>query len=212
MSQPAPRIDYFTYGDYCHWPDDERWELIDGQAYAMSPAPTRMHQEFVVELAAQIHPRLAGTSCHVYVAPFDVRLPRRNEADDQVDTVVQPDVAVICDPGKLDDKGCRGAPDWIIEILSPTSAAHDLIRKRALYERHGVREYWLLHPVDRVLTIYRLGQDGTYGTPDIRPLDEPTPVAIIPGLEIHWPAVAELGAGAGVGNPPSAVKGPPQKG
>ena len=75
-----------------------------------------------------------------------------------------------------------------------------------------MREYWLLHPVDRVLTIYRLGENGTYGTPDIRALDEPTPVAIIPGLEIHWPAVAELGAGAGVGNPPSAVKGPPQKG
>ena len=212
MSQPAPRIDYFTYGDYCHWPDDERWELIDGQAYAMSPAPTRMHQEFVVELARQIGNALQGHPCRIYVAPFDVRLPRRNEADDQVDTVVQPDVAVICDPCKLDDKGCRGAPDWIIEILSPSSAAHDLIRKRALYERHGVREYWLLHPVDRVLTIYRLGQDGTYGTPNIRPLDEPTPVAIIPGLEIHWPAVAELGAGAGVGNPPSAVKGPPQKG
>lgn len=212
MSQPAPRIDYFTYGDYCHWPDEERWELIDGQAYAMSPAPTRMHQEFVVELARQIGNALQGHPCKIYVAPFDVRLPRRNEADDQVDTVVQPDVAVICDPGKLDDKGCRGAPDWIIEILSPSSAAHDQIRKRALYERHGVREYWLLHPVDRVLTIYRLGQDGAYGTPDIRPLDEPTPVAIIPGLEIHWPAVAELGAGAGVGNPPSAVKGPPQQG
>ena len=75
-----------------------------------------------------------------------------------------------------------------------------------------MREYWLLHPVDRVLTIYRLGEGGAYGTPDIRALDEPTPVAIIPGLEIHWPAVAELGAGAGVGNPPSAVKGPPQKG
>jgi len=212
MSQPAPRIDYFTYGDYRRRPEDERWELIDGQAYALSPAPTRLHQEFVVELAAQIHPKLADTPCRLYVAPFDVRLPKRNEADDQVDTVVQPDVAVICDPRKLDDQGCRGAPDWIIEILSPASATHDQIRKRALYERHGVREYWLLHPVDRVLTIYRLGEDGAYGKPDIRALDEPTAVAVISGLEINWPAGAEPGTYAGVAHPPSGVKGPPQQG
>jgi Uma2 family endonuclease len=212
MSQPAPRIDYFTYGDYRRWPDEERWELIDGQAYAMSPAPTRLHQEFVVELARQIGNALQHHPCRVYVAPFDVRLPRRNEADDQVDTVVQPDVAVICDHRKLDDQGCRGAPDWIIEILSPSSATHDQIRKRALYERHGVREYWLLHPVDRVLTIYRLGEDGAYGAPDIRALDEPTPVAIIPGLEIHWPAGVGPDAVAGVAHPPSGVKGPPRQG
>jgi Uma2 family endonuclease len=212
MSQPAPRIDYFTYGDYRHWPDEERWELIDGQAFAMSPAPTRLHQEFVVELARQIGNALQHHPCRVYVAPFDVRLPRGSEADDQVDTVVQPDVAVICDPGKLDDQGCRGAPDRIIEILSPSSAAYDQIRKRALYERHGVREYWLLHPVDRVLIIYRLGADGAYGAPDIRALEEPTPVAVIPGLEIRWPAGAEPGAVAGVAHPPSGVKGTPQQG
>jgi Uma2 family endonuclease len=110
-----------------------------------------------------------------------------------VDTVVQPDVAVICDPRKLDDKGCRGAPDWIIEILSPASAAHDQIRKRVLYERHGVREYWLLHPVDRVLTIYRLGEDGAFGKPDIRTLEEPTPVGVIAELAIHWPPAVTLG-------------------
>jgi Uma2 family endonuclease len=187
MPQAARKIDYFSYGDYCQWPEGERWELIDGEAFAMAPAPTRLHQEFVVALAAQIHPHLEGTGCRIYVAPFDVRLPRKDEADARVDTVVQPDVAVICDPSKLDDKGCRGAPDWIIEILSPASAAHDQIRKRALYERHGVREYWLLHPVDRVLTIYRLGEDGTFGKPDIRALEEPTPVGVIAGMAIHWP-------------------------
>lgn len=161
--------------------------MIDGEAFAMAPAPTRLHQEFVVELARQIGNALQGQPCRVYVAPFDVRLPRQDEADALVDTVVQPDVAVICDPRKLDDKGCRGAPDWIIEILSPASAAHDQIRKRALYERHGVREYWLLHPVDRVLTIYRLGEDGAFGKPDIRALEEPTPVGVIAELAIHWP-------------------------
>jgi Uma2 family endonuclease len=187
MPQAARKIGYFSYGDYCQWPEEERWELIDGEAFAMAPAPTRLHQEFVVELARQIGNALQGPPCRVYVAPFDVRLPRQDEADAQVDTVVQPDVAVICDPRKLDDKGCRGAPDWIIEILSPASAAHDQIRKRALYERHGVREYWLLHPVDRVLTIYRLSEDGAFGKPDIRTLEEPTPASLIADLMIHWP-------------------------
>ncbi|MBP6261468.1 MAG: Uma2 family endonuclease [Chromatiaceae bacterium] len=187
MPHAARKIGYFSYGDYCQWPEGERWELIDGEAFAMAPAPTRLHQEFVVELARQIGNALQGQPCRVYVAPFDVRLPRKDEADARVDTVVQPDVAVICDPRKLDDKGCRGAPDWIIEILSPASAAHDQIRKRALYERHGVREYWLLHPVDRVLTIYRLGEDGAFGKPDIRTLEEPTPVGVIADMTIHWP-------------------------
>lgn len=190
MPQAATRTGHFSYGDYCQWPDDERWELIDGEAFAMAPAPTRLHQEFVVELTRQIANSLQGHPCRVYVAPFDVRLPRGEEADARVDTVVQPDVAVICDPAKLDDRGCRGAPDWIVEILSPASAAHDQIRKRLLYERHGVREYWLLHPVDRVLTIYRLGDHGRFGPPDVVELEGTTAVAAIAGLAIQWPQLA----------------------
>ncbi|SDW09796.1 Uma2 family endonuclease [Thiocapsa roseopersicina] len=187
MPRAVPKTGSFNYGDYCLWPEDERWELIDGEAFAMAPAPTRLHQEFVVELVAQIHPKLAGSGCRVYVAPFDVRLPKNDEADARVETVVQPDVAVICDSHKLDAKGCRGAPDWIVEILSSSSAVHDQVRKRALYERHGVREYWLLHPIDRVLTIYRLGADGAYGKPDVQGLEGQTPVGVIDGLEICWP-------------------------
>jgi Uma2 family endonuclease len=163
--------------------------LIDGEAFAMAPSPSRLHQDFVAALAAQIHPKLAGTDCRVYVAPFDVRLPKQDEADARVETVVHPDVAVICDPRKLDDQGWRGAPDWIVEILSPSSAAHDQIRKRALHERHGVRESWLLHPVDRVLTIYRLGEDGAYGKPGVKTVEGVTRVELTGGLEIPWPAV-----------------------
>ncbi|NEV65364.1 Uma2 family endonuclease [Thiorhodococcus minor] len=192
MPQTATKVGHFSYGDYRRWPEDERWELIDGEAFAMAPAPSRLHQDFVVELTAQIHPKLAGTGCRVYVAPFDVRLPKVNEADEHVDTVVQPDLAVICDPAKLDERGCRGAPDWIVEILSPYSAVHDQIRKRALYERHGVREYWLLHPVDRILTIYRLGEDCAYGRPDILELTGTTAVATITGLEIGWSSTGEF--------------------
>jgi len=188
MTHPVrdQRHDGFTYRDYCGWPDDERWELIDGIAYDMSPAPTRRHQDYVVEIARQVANFLRGTPCRIYVAPFDVRLPKMDEADDQVDTVVQPDVAVICDPSKLDDKGCRGAPDWVVEILSPSTAKKDQREKRDCYERHGVREYWLLHPVDLTLTIYRLTPAG-YGKPDVLPLEGETPVSAIEGLDIHWP-------------------------
>lgn len=187
MRIPASETASFTYGDYCQWPDDERWELIDGEAFAMAPAPTRLHQKFVVELAAQIHPRLSGTGCRVYVDPFDVQLPKASESDDRINTVVQPDLAVICDPGKLDDRGCRGAPDWIIEIISPASALHDQRRKRALYERVGVREYWLVHPLDRVLSIDRLDARGLYDKPVVQALEGETAVGVLEGLLIQWP-------------------------
>ncbi len=189
MPQPASTPCRFTYGDYCQWPDDERWELIDGKAYDMSPAPTRMHQKLVLEIGAQVYAQLRDKPCEVYVAPFDVRLPSADEVDARVDTVVQPDVAVICDPAKLDDAGCRGAPDWIVEVLSPGTAVKDQTKKRALYERHGVREYWLLHPTDRVLTIYRL-LDGAYRKPEVQALSGETPVGVLAGLVIRWPEAA----------------------
>ncbi len=190
MSSHALKHGRYTYRDYCAWPDDERWELIDGQAYNMSPAPARRHQDVVVELSRQIANFLRDHSCRVYTAPFDVRLPRAAEADDEVDTVVQPDISVVCDPQKLDDAGCRGAPDWIIEVLSPATAAKDQIRKRVLYQRHRVKEYWLVHPIDRILTIYRLEQDE-YGKPDIQATEDATPVATLQGLQIDWGFMAE---------------------
>ena len=107
----------YTYGDYCRWPDDQRWELIDGVAFAMAPAPTRLHQEFAVELVRQVANALRGHVCRVYMVPFDVRLPKRDEADACIETVVQPDVAVICDPGKLDDKAQARLIDQSIATL-----------------------------------------------------------------------------------------------
>jgi len=188
MAQPASESGSYTYADYCAWPDEERWELIDGEAYAMSPAPARIHQDVVVALVAQMYRALGETTCRVYTAPFDVRLPHRDEADAAVETVVQPDIAVICDPSKLDEKGCRGAPDWIIEVLSPTTAAKDQIQKRALYERHRVREYWLVHPTDRIVFLYRLEADR-YGKPDILPTVGLCTPTVIPDLVIDWDGV-----------------------
>jgi len=175
----------FTYGDYRQWPEDERWELIAGEAYAMSPAPTRTHQTVLVEILRQVANFLEGKPCQVFVAPFDVRLPEREESDDEIETVVQPDLAVVCDASKLDEKGCRGAPDWVIEVLSPSTASKDHVRKKSLYERHGVREYWLVHPTDQLLTRYLLEGKG-FGPALIEEIAGFTEVVVLPGLAIEW--------------------------
>lgn len=181
-------FEFHTYGDYLGWTDGIRYELIAGIAYAMSPAPTRRHQEVTGELFRQIADALEGTPCRPYIAPFDVRLPHANEADDEVDTVVQPDISVICDKSRLDKRGCRGAPDWIVEVLSSSTASHDQIVKRALYERVGVREYWLVHPGDKVLTVYLL-ENGVYGKPALYELIGNTIVTTLPNITIDWARV-----------------------
>lgn len=182
-----------TYREYCTWPQDVRYELIDGIAYAMAPAPVRLHQEIVGELFGQIRDALKGHPCRVYVAPFDVRLPRGGEADDAVDTVVQPDIAVICDAAKLDARGCRGAPDWIVEVLSPATAAHDQFVKRELYERRGVAEYWLVHPHDRLVLVYRLA-GGAYGKPDGHEFEGTLASSAVPAVTVDLGALAPLAA------------------
>jgi len=115
---PSPRLKehgHFTYADYLTWPDEERWELIEGVPYSMSPTPSRMHQKVSAALFNQIFNHLKGKTCEAYSAPFDVRLPETPKvSDEQIETVVQPDIVVICNPEKLDDRGCKGAPDLVI--------------------------------------------------------------------------------------------------
>jgi Uma2 family endonuclease len=176
---------HHCYGDYLAWPDDLRYELIDGIAYAMSPAPDLAHQDVAGEIYRQAANILAGKPCRAFIAPVDVRLPKQDEADERVDTVVQPDVMVVCDSGKLDRRGIRGAPDWVVEVLSPSTSGHDQIKKRTVYERHGVREYWLIHPIDRVLTVYSL-VDAEYGKPEIYELRGETRVNVLPDIVIQW--------------------------
>lgn len=187
---PLPRrdLEHHTYGDYLTWPEDVRYELIDGEAFCMAPAPTRSHQRLLMEISRQVADALEGGPCEVNLAPFDVRLPDGDEADEAIATVVQPDLLVVCDPAKLDERGCRGAPDWIVEVLSPGSAGHDQIRKLAIYERHGVREYWLAHPVDRVVTVYRL-EDGAFACPSVHEMQGMLRCKACPEVEIDWDRV-----------------------
>lgn len=185
MAQTATKRDArYTYADYLRWPDDERWELIHGVAYNMTPAPSRLHQEVSRELLRQFANHLLGKRCQVYDAPFDVRLPVSGESDLTASNVVQPDLVVICDPAKLDEHGCKSAPDLVVEILSPATAAKDLKDKFVLYERVGVEEYWIVHPVEKAVSVYRRGPDGLYGRPSVYTAGDRVPVAFLPELEI----------------------------
>lgn len=190
MGLPLRDVDHHTYADYLSWPEDVRCELIDGMAYLMAPAPGVSHQEIAGEIYRQLANALQGKACRALIAPVDVRLPKADEADECIDTVVQPDVLVVCDAGKVSERGVRGAPDFVVEVLSPATAAHDMVKKRRLYERHRVREYWLVHPVDRVLTIYRITASGEYGKPDTQELLGTTDVGVLPGVTIAWDDLA----------------------
>jgi len=149
---------YYTYADYKEWElaEGERYEIIHGEVYAMS-APNTYHQSILMELSRQISNYLAGKPCKIYPAPFDVRLfYAENESDD---TVVQPDITIICDKNKIGTEGGRGAPDFIAEILSPSNTAIEMQRKFELYREAGVREYWVLDPEHKTLHVYNF-KDG----------------------------------------------------
>jgi len=183
-SSPKKLDQSFTYKDYLLWSEDERWELIDGIAYDMSPAPMREHQRILLSLAKIISDITDKGACETYIAPFDVRLPERAELEDIIDeditTIVQPDISVFCNTELLDDKGAHGAPDLVVEILSPEVAGasrklvsdqpstgyKDQTTKLALYERYHVKEYWLVNGDIPSVMVYRLGDDTKFGKPD----------------------------------------------
>lgn len=184
MSLPAHTKQTYTYADYLSWPKDERWEIIGGVAYNMTPAPSRRHQEISGALFNVLYNYLRDKSCKVYTAPFDVRLPEGNESDAEIKNVVQPDIVVVCDKAKLDDQGCKGAPDFIAEIVSAHTARKDVREKFYLYEKAGVKEYWIVHPNDRTVLTFSLGTDGKYGIPEMFGPDDEIPVNVLPGLVI----------------------------
>jgi Uma2 family endonuclease len=146
----------YTYADYFKWKFEERVELIKGRIFKMSPAPNRMHQQLSGDLYYLLRIYLEDKKCNVYSAPFDVRLPRKSKDDREIITVLQPDICVICDAEKLDDRGCVGAPDLVVEILSPGNNSKELKNKYEVYEESGVREYWVVSPQDQTFTVYKL--------------------------------------------------------
>jgi Uma2 family endonuclease len=188
MGDPALEPDdHFTYRQYKTWPDTERWELIDGHAWSMSPAPRPRHQTLLGKLHLEFGTFLRGKPCIVFLAPFDVLIPRAEEPDDEVDTVVQPDLVVFCERSRVTEKGSRGAPDVAVEILSPSTSKKDLNEKFRLYERSGVREYWVVDPGNRSILVYRRGNDGRFDQGELRePVLDFSPIVseVLVGLSI----------------------------
>ncbi len=178
----------FTYSDYLVWPDDERWELIHGVAYDMSPAPSRRHQGILAYVTHLFVTHLDGSPCSAYAAPFDVIFPESADAaPDEIDTVVQPDLVVVCDSAKLTRQGCTGAPDFVLEILSPTTAFKDMEEKLRLYESHGVREYWILNPANDTLMVYAVApreHKPGYQKPVLFTSDDTVAPQLFPGLSV----------------------------
>ncbi len=174
----------YNYAHYLSWKFNERVELIKGKIFKMSPAPNRNHQGISGNLFMPLKAFLTVHNCKVYAAPFDVRFPN-NPDDKNPYTVVQPDICVICDLTKLDDKGCVGAPDMIIEILSPSTAAKDVKDKFELYEEHGVKEYWIVDPENNILDIFLLNDTNKYQLKGKFNAEQRVVVNSIPGLEIN---------------------------
>ncbi|MGK0413927.1 MAG: Uma2 family endonuclease [Polaribacter sp.] len=164
-SLEEPILDYgkvYTYADYLQWRFKERIEIIKGKVFKMSPAPARNHQFTSRELGRIFVNFFHKTTCEVYIAPFDVRLvdKRKNSTkDEDITTVFQPDLCVICDKNKLDKRGCIGAPDLIIEILSPSNSSREMKNKYELYEENGVKEYWIVDYVYKTIHRYVLKDD-----------------------------------------------------
>ena len=177
----------YTYADYLTWLDEKRRELINGFVHLMTPAPARKHQEISGKIYLEIGNYLLDkNSCKVYTAPFDVRLPKseKEKTDEKIFTVVQPDLCVVCDPSKLDDKGCIGAPDLIIEIISPSTSKKDIIDKYKVYEESGVKEYWIVNPNDENINVFVLDKNGVYQLNGMYAGDMKIKVSIFDDLEI----------------------------
>jgi Uma2 family endonuclease len=191
MAMPLKKSGEFTYKDYMSWPESERWQLLDGVAYAMAP-PSSFHQRMVAEISRQFGNQLLGKKCQVLPGPVGLRLPKDQESDDFIRTVFEPDLAVVCDAKKIDRAGIRGAPDLVIEVLSPSTAAFDQINKRDIYANAGVKELWLVDPESGVFTIYRQASEGVFAAPEFRAPEGVLDVVAVAGLHIDLELVRAI--------------------
>jgi len=182
---PIPESkDNYTYADYLTWPEGERWEIIDGVPY-LQGAPSWQHQAISGNTFGQFYEYLKGKPCQVFAAPFDLCIPETNESDDKISNVIsQPDIVVICDKSKLRKTGYFGVPELIIEITSPSTARTDKIMKFNKYEKVGVKEYWIIEPEQKIVSVFLLQDNNKYGRPDVYSEEDQIAVTIFPDLAI----------------------------
>lgn len=190
LSQLDPNGIY-SYADYLTWKFEQTLELIKGKILLM-PAPSRIHQKISWRLTVEFGNHFKNQRCEAYAAPFDVRLydkKKSSKANKEIFTVVQPDLCVICDLEKLDDRGCLGAPDLVVEILSPGNSSREMRIKKDLYAEAGVREYWIIDTTHETLLRYSLEENDVYSLPSLFVNDEVVPSIIFPTFNI---ALAEI--------------------
>ncbi|HET9057592.1 MAG TPA: Uma2 family endonuclease [Chitinophagaceae bacterium] len=184
VEEPDPLLSY-SYADYLQWKFEERLELIKGKIFKMSPSPAPKHQKVCGNLLIEIGTFLKKKTCQVFTAPFDVRLPvKKQKKDIEIDTVVQPDICIICDQDKIDAKGCVGAPDIIVEVLSPGNSRKEIRVKFELYEEACVKEYWIVNPAEENLIVYILNNEGKYTGGKMYAGGDLLTTNILPGLKI----------------------------
>lgn len=174
----------YNYSTYLRFAFEERLEIIKGQLYRMSPAPSRVHQTILGNLHLKIGQFLHKQPCKVFLAPFDVRFPKKSTADKDIFTVLQPDICIICDKSKLDDRGCIGAPDLVVEILSPGNNQKELVKKYDVYEEFGVKEYWVVSPSEQTLLIYTLNSVGKFFPSKLLTVGEKAYSNVLNGFEL----------------------------
>jgi Uma2 family endonuclease len=174
----------YSYADYMRFEFDERLEIIKGYLFKMSPAPSRIHQKISGRIYVPIYNALNGYKCEVYTAPFDVRLAKKSQDDKEVFTVVQPDIVVVCDQTKLDKRGCIGAPDIVVEILSPGNNKKELINKYEVYEEAGIKEYWIVSPSEKTFFKYILDDQGKFQPTKLLTIGEEVTTPIILGFKL----------------------------
>lgn len=174
----------YTYADYLTWKFEERVELIKGKLFKMSPAPNTTHQIISGFIFNKLYEHIDGNSCMVFSAPFDVRLPMKSKMDKDITTVVQPDICVICDINKIDEKGCIGAPDIVVEILSPANNKKELKNKYEIYEQSQVKEYWVVSPQDFTFLMYSF-KDGVFVPSRLMVEGDLITSAILPGFTLN---------------------------
>lgn len=184
VKEPDLAFNNYSYADYLSWTMDEMVEIIKGRVFKMSPAPKRIHQKISWRISGLLYNYLKDKKCQAFSAPFDVRLPVKSRKNEDIFTVVQPDICVICDLDKLDDAGCIGAPDIIIEILSKGNNKKELKNKYEVYEESGVKEYWIIHPEEQTLLVNKL-VDGKYISSRLLTNGDEITTPILPGFILN---------------------------